>query len=94
MHTREFVVQARIDVETLDHWLRAGWLSPHENEGGSGGFSQVDLARAQLIGDLQHLGINDEGIPVILDLVDQLHGVRNMLREVLTTINTQRRERP
>lgn len=94
MHTREFVVQARIDVETLDHWLRAGWLSLHENEGGSGGFSQVDLARAQLIGDLQHLGINDEGIPVILDLVDQLHGVRNMLREVLTTINTQRRERP
>ena len=94
MHTREFVVQARIDVETLDHWLRAGWLSQHENEGGSGGFSQVDLARAQLIGDLQHLGINDEGIPVVLDLVDQLHGVRNMLREVLTTINTQRRERP
>jgi chaperone modulatory protein CbpM len=93
MHTREFVVQARIDVETLDHWLRAGWLSPHENEGG-GGFSQVDLARAQLIGDLQHLGINDEGIPVILDLVDQLHGVRNMLREVLKTVNTQRGARP
>jgi chaperone modulatory protein CbpM len=92
MHTREFVVQARIDVETLDHWLRAGWLIPREN--GGGGFSQVDLARAQLIEDLQDLGINDEGIPVILDLVDQLHGLRNMLREVLTTINTQRRERP
>ena len=93
MHTREFVVQARIDVETLDHWLRAGWLIPREN-GGGGGFSQVDLARAQLIGDLQDLGINDEGIPVVLDLVDQLHGMRNMLREVLTTLNTQRRERP
>jgi chaperone modulatory protein CbpM len=92
MHTREFVVQARIDVETLDHWLRAGWLFPREN-GGGGGFSQVDLARAQLIGDLQDLGVNDEGISVILDLVDQLHGLRNMLREVLTTIN-QRRERP
>jgi len=93
MQTREFVVQARIDVETLDHWLQAGWLSPRENGEGRG-FSQVDIARAQLIGDLQNLGINDEGIPVILDLVDQLHGLRNMLREVLTTINTQRRERP
>lgn len=93
MHTREFVVQARIDVETLDHWLRAGWLMPHENAG-DGGFSHVDLARAQLIGDLQDLGINDEGIPVILDLVDQVHGLRNMLREVLTTINTEQRARP
>ena len=93
MQTREFVVQARIDVETLDHWLQAGWLSPQEIGEGRG-FSQVDLARAQLIGDLQNLGINDEGIPVILDLVDQLHGLRNMLREVLTTIDAQRRERP
>jgi chaperone modulatory protein CbpM len=92
MHTREFVVQARIDIETLDHWLRAGWLIPHEN--GGGGFSQVDLARGQLIGDLQDLGINDEGISVVLDLVDQLHGLRNMLREVLTTVDAQRRERP
>lgn len=93
MHTREFVVQAQIDVETLDHWLQAGWLVPREN-GGGGGFSQVDLARAQLIGDLQDLGINDEGIAVILDLVDQLYGVRKILREVLTTADTQRRVQP
>jgi chaperone modulatory protein CbpM len=93
MHTREFLLQARIEVETLDHWLRAGWLMPRENAG-DGGFAQVDLARAQLIGDLQDLGINDEGIPVILDLVDQVHGLRNMLREVLTTINTEQRARP
>lgn len=91
MHAREFAVQARIDVETLDRWLRAGWLIPREN---GGGFSHVDLARAQLIGDLQDFGINDEGIPVILDLVDQLQGLRNMLREVLTTISAQRGEGP
>ena len=93
MHTREFVVQARIDAETLDHWLRAGWLIPREN-GGGGGFSQIDLARAQLIGDLQDLGINDEGIPVVLDLVDQLHGIRNMMRELLSALKAQQHERP
>jgi len=92
MQTREFVVQARIDVETLDHWLQAGWLSPRENGEGPG-YSQVDLARAQLIEDLQKLGINDEGIPVILDLVDQLHGLRSMLRELLTAIKESRQER-
>jgi chaperone modulatory protein CbpM len=91
MHSREFAMQARIDVETLDHWLQAGWLIPHEN---GGGFSQIDVARAQLIGDLQELGINEEGIPVILDLIDQVHGLRNILREVLTTIDAQRADRP
>ena len=93
MQTREFVVQAHIDAQTLDHWLHAGWLSPHD-DGAEQGFSQVDLARAQLIGDLQDFGINDEGIAVILDLVDQLHGLRNVLREVLATIDGHRRERP
>jgi chaperone modulatory protein CbpM len=91
MQTGEFVVQARIDVETLDHWLQSGWLCPREN-GESHGFSQVDLARAQLIGDLQNLGINDEGIPIILDLIDQLHGLRGMLRELLTAIKESRQE--
>jgi chaperone modulatory protein CbpM len=91
MQTREFVVQARIDVETLDHWLQAGWLSQRENGEGRG-FSQVDIARAQLIGDLQNLGINDEAMPIILDLIDQLHGLRGMLRELLTAIKEARQE--
>jgi chaperone modulatory protein CbpM len=91
MHIREFVVQARIDAETLDHWLRSGWLIPREN-GGGGDFSQIDLARAQLIGDLQELGINDEGIPIVLALVDQLHGMRNMMRELLSALKAQREQ--
>ena len=93
MQTREFAVRARIDIQTLDHWLESGWLSPHENSEGRS-FSQIDLARAQLIGDLQDFGINEEGIPVILDLVDQLNGLRNFLRAILTMIDTQRREEP
>ena len=52
-------------------------------------FSDVDLARAQLIRDLGELGVNDDGIPVILDLVDQLHGLRRMLRDLLSTIHAQ-----
>ena len=33
--------------------------------------------------------MNDEGIPVILDLIDQLHGLRRTLRELLSTIHAQ-----
>jgi chaperone modulatory protein CbpM len=41
---------------------------------------------------LQNLGINDEAMPIILDLIDQLHGLRGMLRELLTAIKEARQE--
>jgi chaperone modulatory protein CbpM len=43
----------------------------------------------QLIHDLHDLGVNDDAIPVILDLVDQLHGLRRVLRDVLSTVAAQ-----
>jgi len=92
MQTREFVLQARIDAEELDRWVVAGWLVPRQS-GDKRDYSEVDLARAHLIRDLQGLGVNDEGIPIVLDLVDQLHGVRRMLKELLAAIEAQRRER-
>jgi hypothetical protein len=33
--------------------------------------------------------VNDEGIPVILNLVDQLHGLRRALHEVLSAVRAQ-----
>ena len=77
-------VHARIDratVETwIETWVAAGWLAPPPQ---GSRLSEVDLARARFIVDLKEMGVNDEAIPVILDLVDQLHGVRRTLREVL-----------
>jgi chaperone modulatory protein CbpM len=85
----EFVLQARIDTETLNVWLEAGWLVPHRNEG-EARYSEIDLARAHLINDLGNLGVNDAGVPVILDLVDQLHGLRRVLREILSAADSQK----
>jgi chaperone modulatory protein CbpM len=46
-------------------------------------FSDVDLARARLIRDLKTgFGVNDEGIDVILHLMDQLHGLRRALDQL------------
>jgi len=43
-------------------------------------FSDMDVARARLIRDLKiDLGVNDEGVDVILHLLDQLHGLRRVL---------------
>ena len=91
MEAHEFSVHARINAQTLDAWLEAGWLTPRRNDDGTH-YSEVDLARAHLIEDLKDLGINDEGVPVILDLVDQLHGLRRVLRELLSTVKAQRQE--
>jgi chaperone modulatory protein CbpM len=88
METREFLLAARLEAGALEAWIKKGWLAPRRN-GGGGRFSDVDLARAQLIRDLGELGVNDEGIPVILDLIDQLYGLRRTLRELLSTIHAQ-----
>jgi len=86
--SRQFVHHARLDKEVLDQWVEAGWLTPHQNSAGQR-FSSVDLARAYLIRDLQDLGVSDDGIPIVLDLVDQVHGLRYALRELLSTIKAQ-----
>lgn len=91
MEVHEFVLKTQIDIAILDKWVEAGWLTSRQN-GADQHFSEIDLARAHLIRDLQVLGVNDEGVPIILDLVDQLHGLRHVLRELLSAIKTQRQE--
>ena len=82
MKTREIAAKIHIETAVLEQWVEAGWLLPGD-QGAEPHFSNVDLARAHLIRDLRTLGANDESIPIILDLVDQLHGVRRLLQGVL-----------
>jgi chaperone modulatory protein CbpM len=82
MEAEKFVVHARIDIQTLETWVAEGWLAPGRIEGRVR-YSEVDLARAHLISDLTGLGVNEAGVPIVLDLLDQLHGLRRALRDVL-----------
>src|SRR5215471_4500075 len=92
MRMREFLLAARVDATALETWVTAGWLIPRRDEEAAD-FSETDLARARLIRDLQHdMGVNEEAIPIILDLVDQVHGLRRMLREVATAVCAQPEE--
>ena len=79
----EFLVRARLEHHSLQAWVAAGWLVPPQTEPELM-FSDVDLARAQLIRDLREdLGVNDEGISVILHLIDQMHGLRRSMRDLI-----------
>ena len=87
MDRREFLIRARIDSDAIDLWVDAGWLAPR---GAGETFSEIDLARTRLIQDLiGDLGVNDEGIPIILGLIDQLHGLRRALGDLLVTLRVQ-----
>jgi chaperone modulatory protein CbpM len=82
MTKQAFLNSAGLRIEMLDFWIGQQWLIPEETADGVA-FSDVDLARARFIRDLKgDLGVNDEGVDVILHLVDQLHGLRRALEEL------------
>jgi chaperone modulatory protein CbpM len=87
---QEFLLRARVEHQSLEAWIAAGWLVPPQTEPELM-FSDVDLARVQLIRDLHDdLGVNDEGISVILHLIDQMHGLRRSMQELLEDARTHK----
>ncbi|EKS41532.1 chaperone modulator CbpM [Afipia broomeae] len=85
METQEFITRSHLDAATLNVWIDEEWLIPLAG-GIAPQFSEADLARARLIRDLKlDLGVNDEGIAIILHLLDQLHGLRSLLRDIHAT---------
>ena len=85
----DFLDRAQLDGETLEVWIEEEWLVP-SGTATELAFSEADLARAKLIQDLmQDLGVNDEGVGVILNLLDQVHGLRKVLADMLQSVREQ-----
>jgi chaperone modulatory protein CbpM len=93
INRHEFLLRARLDDGTLEAWIAEEWLVP----GGTTdepAFTDADVARAALIRDLRHeLEVNDPGIGVILSLLDQVHGLRRTLADVLRDMHEHRKGR-
>jgi chaperone modulatory protein CbpM len=89
----EFVIRARVEQQAVETWIAAGWLVPPQTAP-EPMFSDVDLARAQLIRDLREdLGVNDEGVAVILHLLDQMHGLCGSMQALLAEMRDARTNR-
>lgn len=81
----EFLERVRIDRQTLQVWVKEEWVLPKENAEGWL-FTDLDLARANLIMDLrENMGVNDAGLDVILHLIDQMHGLRRAMSDLLVS---------
>ena len=82
MTREQFIATSGLDVQMLELWIEQEWLIPDQTSDGPT-FSEVEVARARLIQDLtSNLGVNNEGVGVILHLMDQIHGLRRALQEL------------
>jgi chaperone modulatory protein CbpM len=91
---REFLERTHLDRGTLEIWIRESWICP-DCTAPERAFTDMDLARAGLIHDLKHnMGVNDEGLDVILHLIDQMHGLRKALAEALASLHERGKSSP
>jgi len=73
----------------LTAWVERGWVRP-EQAGTGPIFHDIDIARVRLIHDMRvGMRIEDETIPMILSLLDQVYDLRAGLRAVLRAVDAQ-----
>jgi chaperone modulatory protein CbpM len=84
MQMQQFIDRSHLDLPTLNAWIEAEWLVPIATKRRFD-FSDAELARVRLIQDLKaDFGVNDDGVSIILHLLDQLHGLRCLVRDIQT----------
>jgi chaperone modulatory protein CbpM len=75
----------RLTVTRLRVWVAQGWIKPAGAAAQS--YSEADLARAVLICNLEdELGFDEDDVPVLLNLIDQIHGLRAELKGLLDAL--------
>lgn len=75
-----------LTVTRLRVWVRQGFIKPADETAQN--FSEADLARAALISNLEdELGFSEEDVPVLLNLIDQIHGLRSELFGLLEALD-------
>ena len=77
-------VIAEIDVSHAEvtAWIDKRWVLASE-EDGRYLFDEADLARVKLIAELHRdLGVNEEAMPLVLRLLDQIYTLRRVLGEL------------
>jgi chaperone modulatory protein CbpM len=80
---------AGMTVVQLHAWVEWGWVRPVIRDEGVR-FTDADAARAALIHDLHDtLGLDVETVPVVLKLIDQVHGLRRQLKTLVEAIEQQ-----
>ena len=81
-------ILARFELSRTDvtMWIDEGWIEP-QRDGEAFVFDDADTARVGLIVELKRdLEIDESAMPVVLSLLDQLHGARAALKRIASAI--------
>ena len=74
-------VLAELDIgaSELNAWIEQNWVRPIQYQD-SFEFDEADLARVKLIVELRSdMGVNEDAMPVVLRLLDQVYSLRRAL---------------
>jgi chaperone modulatory protein CbpM len=78
-----------LDRQELAVWVENRWVVP-DQRGGAWLFHEVDVARVELIREIRHeFAIDDEAVPMVLGLLDQVYGLRRQLRRLCDALASQ-----
>ncbi len=78
-----------LDRTELSLWVENRWVLP-EQHGGTLFFREVDVARVELIREIRHdFAVDDEAVPLVLSLLDQVYELRRHLRRLCTALASQ-----
>ena len=78
-----------ITVRELRGWVQAGWIVPAIGQSGPV-FDEMDVARVRLVCELRgDLDVPDEAVPLVLSLLDQVHGLRREMRSLAKAVDAQ-----
>ena len=75
--------------DELRRWIEYGWVRA-DRRGESYVFTEIDCARVRLIRDVHEtMEVDEEVVPLVLSLVDQVHTLRHELRAVVRAVHDE-----
>jgi chaperone modulatory protein CbpM len=78
-----------LERSELAHWIENRWVLPEPHDE-TWVFHEVDIARVELILDMRRdLALDDEAMPLVLSLLDQIYGLRRQMRRLSDAIECQ-----
>jgi chaperone modulatory protein CbpM len=74
-----------LDEQRLRLWIAEDWVRPVQ-QGGRLFFAEIDVARLNLILELDELEVGAGAMPVVLSLLDRVHQQRRQMRLIVAAL--------
>lgn len=77
-----------LDEAEIADWVARGWVHAEGATRSEWRFADIDVARLHLVRDLRvDLAVDEDLVPLVLSLLDQVYDLRRTLRTVLEVVH-------